>query len=182
MLGIETATVALAYLAGCLNAGYYLLLWRDGRDLRKLGSGNAGARNAGRIMGRRGFALVFALDAAKGATAVLAARLWAPEMVPVCAVAVALGHVYPVQLGGRGGKGVATAIGALAVLDVIALGAAAATFAVSRLALRRTLPAGALALVGGAICALTLGPAGSGLATLALAALLFHTHRPRGRA
>jgi len=124
-------TATLAYALGCLNAGYYLLRWRDGRDLRQLGSGNAGARNAGRVLGRRAFALVFALDAAKSMLAVLAACWWAPEAAATCAVIAALGHVFPVQLGFRGGKGVATAIGGGTTLAFAAspLGVGLATLA-----------------------------------------------------
>jgi acyl phosphate:glycerol-3-phosphate acyltransferase len=181
MLVIDVALIACAYSTGCFNAGYYLLRWRDGRDLRELGSGNAGARNAGRVLGRQGFALVFGLDVAKGAIAVLAARLWAPEVAALCAVAVALGHVAPAQLGWRGGKGVATAIGALAALDVAVPGVAAVAFGLSRLAGLRTLPAGALALACAATFALWLRATETGLASGVLAALLVYTHRPRGR-
>jgi acyl phosphate:glycerol-3-phosphate acyltransferase len=116
MLTAQVTLLLLAYGLGCLNAGYYLLRWRDGRDIRQLGSGNAGARNVGRVLGRQGFALVFVLDAAKGVLAVTAAPHWAPEVAALCALLVTLGHVYPVQLNWRGGKGVATAIGALLAL------------------------------------------------------------------
>jgi len=145
MSATETAviigTAALAYGLGCLNAGYYLLRWRDGRDIRQLGSGNAGARNVGRLLGRRAFALVFALDAAKGVLAVLIAWWWAPGIAAACAVIATLGHVFPAQLGFRGGKGVATAIG------------------------------------GGATLAVVASPLATGLATLAMVALLCVTHR-----
>jgi acyl-phosphate glycerol 3-phosphate acyltransferase len=116
VLTTQLSLLLFAYGLGCLNAGYYLLRWRDGRDIRQLGSGNAGARNVGRVLGRKGFVLVFALDAAKGVVAVTAAHQWAPEVAALSAVVVTLGHVYPAQLSLRGGKGVATAIGALAAL------------------------------------------------------------------
>ena len=179
MLKLDLALVVLAYGLGCLNAGYYWLRWRDGRDIRELGSGNAGARNAGRLLGPSGFAVVFALDAAKGLIAVLAARGLSHEVAALCAVAAALGHVFPVQLGWRGGKGVATAIGALAGLDMLVLGVAAAAFALLRLARRRTTPAGLLALACAAAFALAFRPMSTGLAALALVALLSYTHRPR---
>jgi glycerol-3-phosphate acyltransferase PlsY len=177
---IESLTaILLAYALGCLNAGYYLLRWRDGRDIRELGSGNAGARNAGRVLGHGGFALVFALDAAKGLIAVLVAQLWVPQVAAPCAVAATLGHVFPLQLGWRGGKGVATALGALAALDIGVLAFIAAAFAVARLAQQRTVPAGLVAFGCGAAYALAFGPAGTGLAALALAALLNFTHLKR---
>lgn len=171
-----------AYAVGCLNAGYYWVRWRDGRDIRVLGSGNAGARNAGRILGRGAFAIVFVLDAAKGLLAVLVARTWAPDLVPLCAVAATLGHVFPAQLGWRGGKGVATAIGALAALDIAALGVIAAAFALARPVLGRTVAAGMVAFVVGAVVSLVLRPIDVGLATLTLGALLCFTHlRPARR-
>lgn len=176
---IDPALVLLAYGLGCLNAGYYLLRWRDGRDLRALGSGNAGARNAGRVLGTRGFALVFALDATKGLLPVVAARWWAPEVAALCAVAATLGHVYPVQLQWRGGKGVATAIGALGGLDLWVLAVAAAVFALLRGVRCRVNPAGLVAGVCAAGYALAFTPLATGLAALTLLALLSYTHRPR---
>jgi len=171
------ATVALAYALGCVNAAYYLLRWHDGRDIRGLGSGTAGARNAGRVLGRWAFVLVFALDAAKGAAAVLAARAWAPEVAPLCTVVAVVGQVWPVQLGWRGGKGVATAIGALVVLDIVLLGVLAAVFALLRAFVRSTVMAGIAAFWCAAVMALALRPGFVALAALAIAALLTFTHR-----
>lgn len=179
MPSLDIALVLFAYGLGCLNAGYYLLRWRDGRDLRTLGSGNAGARNAGRVLGPRGFALVFALDATKGLLAVLAARWWAPEVAALCAVAATLGHVYPVQLQWRGGKGVATAIGALGGLDLSVLAVAAAVFALLRGARCRANLAGLVAGAGTVAYAIACTALATGLAALALLALLIYTHRPR---
>jgi glycerol-3-phosphate acyltransferase PlsY len=186
MPGTALVAIAFAYAVGCLNASYYLLRWCDGRDIRDLGSGNAGARNAGRILGRRAFALVFVLDAAKGLLAVLAAQVWAPDAAPLCTLAATLGHVFPAQLRWRGGKGVATAIGALAMLDIAVLAVVAAAFCVWRPILRRTVPAGMLSFACGAAFALMVRPPGTGFAALALAALLVYTHyrgwRRRGQA
>jgi glycerol-3-phosphate acyltransferase PlsY len=169
-------TLVLAYTLGCFNAGYYLLRWRDGRDLRQLGSGNAGARNAGRVLGRPAFVAVFLLDAAKGALAVLAAQTWAVEVAPLCSVVVVLGHVFPAQLGWRGGKGVAPALGALALLDVAVLAVMGGAFAVARLLLRQTVSAGLLAFAAGALFALGFRASAVALAVLALTLLLVYTH------
>jgi acyl phosphate:glycerol-3-phosphate acyltransferase len=177
MPGAQVVAIALAYGVGCVNAAYYLLRWRDGRDIRSLGSGNAGARNAGRILGRGGFALVFVLDAAKGAGAVLVAQAWAPEVASLCAVAVTLGHVFPAQLDWRGGKGVATAIGALAMLDILVLLIVVAAFCAARLARCATVQAGVLAFALGAVAALASRSVEIGSATAALAVLLAYTQR-----
>lgn len=122
MTWIGPAVVAGSYLLGGLCAGYFVVRGRTGRDIRRLGSGTAGARNAGRVLGGRTFALVFALDAAKGASAVLLAwRLGlAVEWQAAAALAVTAGHIWPCWLGFRGGKGAACAAGALLVFCPLA--------------------------------------------------------------
>jgi glycerol-3-phosphate acyltransferase PlsY len=171
------AAVALAYALGCANAAYYVVRWRDGRDIRTLGSGTAGARNAGRVLGRWAFALVFLLDAAKGGLVVLGARWWVPEAAPLCAMAAVIGHVWPAQLGWRGGKGVATAIGVLAALDVAVLAAVVVVFALLRPLVRCTTPAGIVAFWCATVVAFSLRPLAPALVTLTIAALLTFTHR-----
>jgi acyl-phosphate glycerol 3-phosphate acyltransferase len=115
-----TATVLLigSYLVGAIPFGYLVGRWR-GVDLLRLGSGNIGATNVGRVLGRRWGIIVFFLDFAKGAVPVLAAQAVpdAGAALPVGAgVAAFLGHLFPVYLRFRGGKGVATASGVVAVL------------------------------------------------------------------
>ena len=111
---VLAATVA-AYAIGCVATAYYLVRVVKGQDIRTLGSGNVGGRNAGRVLGRAGFALVAVLDALKGLLAVLLAQAlgvggwW---LLPVL-LAVVAGHIWPAQLGFRGGKGIATMVGAL---------------------------------------------------------------------
>src|ERR1051326_4572526 len=109
-----------AYLLGCFATGYYLVRLRTGQDIRELGSGNVGATNVGRALGTRGFVLTFLGDAAKGALAVSLARLLPGPLwlADVAMIAVVAGHIWPIPLRGRGGKGGATTLGALAVLDV----------------------------------------------------------------
>lgn len=108
-----------AYVLGCLNTGYYLVRWRTGQDLRATGSGNAGAKNVSRLLGPWGFGCTVLGDMGKGALAVAAARLlgWDELAAALVAIAVTAGHNWPVQLGFRGGKGVATSYGALLVFD-----------------------------------------------------------------
>lgn len=115
---------ALAYLLGSI-VGSLVIGRLRGVDIRTLGSGNAGATNALRTQGTAVGLTVFVIDLAKGwlATAFLAhaalpgiAAAQAPLgdwTVPVCALAVMLGHIYPVWFGFRGGKGVATLVGVL---------------------------------------------------------------------
>ncbi len=121
--------VVAAYLMGSIPFAQ-LLSQRRGVDLRRVGSGNVGATNVLRTLGVRPAVLAMVLDAVKGTVAVLVAqRLTSGVAVPVAAgLASMVGHVYPVWLRFRGGKGVATAAGAFAVLTPAALLAAAAVF------------------------------------------------------
>lgn len=108
-----------AYLIGCFITGYYLVRARTGRDVRETGSGSAGARNVGRVLGRTGFLLTVLGDFAKGALAVwLARKLSNDNFSAALAVpAVVAGHLWPAQLKFRGGKGVTTSLAALLVFD-----------------------------------------------------------------
>lgn len=110
--------VPLAYLAGALPFSYLIVRLLRGVDIRTVGSGNAGATNVLRAAGRGPALLALVLDACKGAAMVLLARALgsAPPLVAAVAVAAVVGHVYPVFLGFRGGKGVATAAGTLGAL------------------------------------------------------------------
>ena len=125
----EVFAVTIAYLVGSIPFAY-LLSRRRGVDLRRVGSGNVGASNVLRTSGVRAAVLAMVLDGVKGAAAVLLAqRLAGGAAVPVAAgLASVVGHVYPVWLRFRGGKGVATAAGAFAVLTPMALGVAGGVF------------------------------------------------------
>lgn len=108
-----------AYLLGSVLFGVVFARAVSGVDPRSVGSGNPGATNVMRIGGKRLAALVFLFDAGKGAVAVLLARGLSPpgSVLPaVAAVAVVLGHLFPVYYRFRGGKGVATAAGAFVAL------------------------------------------------------------------
>jgi glycerol-3-phosphate acyltransferase PlsY len=115
----DVLTVVMAYALGCVQTGYYLVLALTGRDLRCIGSGSTGARNAGRVLGRKGFVFTLIVDAGKGALAVTV-PIWlgaSPVTTTIALVAVAVGHVFPIQLRFSGGRGVAVGLGALAVFD-----------------------------------------------------------------
>jgi glycerol-3-phosphate acyltransferase PlsY len=106
-----------AYLLAGIPVG--LLIGRTrGVDLREIGSGNIGATNAVRAMGRSWGLLVFALDVAKAALPVALAnlRFGDPTLIALIALAAILGHVFPIYLRFRGGKGVACALGVFLVL------------------------------------------------------------------
>ena len=132
------AVLGGSYLLGCFLAAYYVTLWRRGVDIRASGSGNAGARNMARVYGLSDAALTLVLDAAKGAVAVWAGIFFVgPEWAGVAALFAAIvGHIWPVQLGFRGGKGAATGLGGVLFLDPLAalalLGVGAVCFATTR--------------------------------------------------
>lgn len=114
-----TGCVLEAYLLGCFATGYYLVRARTGHDLRKMESGSIGARNAGRVLGKTGFAITLLGDFAKGALAVWIAWKWTGDnhLALLALLAVVVGHLWPVQLRFHGGKGVVTSLGALLVFD-----------------------------------------------------------------
>ena len=120
------AVVGVAYLLGSIPFGYLLVRLRGGGDVRETGSGGTGATNVTRRAGKGAGVLTLLLDALKGMAAVLIARasLGADEDAQwwVCAAGASavLGHVFPVWLRFRGGKGVATGLGVFAVLAPLA--------------------------------------------------------------
>jgi glycerol-3-phosphate acyltransferase PlsY len=109
--------IAAGYLLGSLPFGYWAGRLR-GIDLRLAGSGNTGATNAMRVLGLKIGIPVMILDIAKGAAAVLIAQgVSDSDLVPVLAAAAAVaGHMYPLFLGFKGGKGVATGAGTMIAL------------------------------------------------------------------
>jgi acyl phosphate:glycerol-3-phosphate acyltransferase len=112
-LPILALCAVLAYLLGSIPFGLILTRVFGAGDLRKIGSGNIGATNVLRT-GRRGLAVAtLILDGGKGAVAVLIAYYIAPETALAAAFFSVLGHVFPVWLRFKGGKGVATTIGVL---------------------------------------------------------------------
>lgn len=141
------ALVLVLLAAGCLGAipfGVVVTRLLGAADPRTAGSGNIGATNVLRTSGWKGGVLTLALDALKGAAAVLLARhvaqrIGAPALAPLAALAAVLGHMYSPFTGFRGGKGVATGLGAFALLlpgptavaALVFIGAVAATRYVS---------------------------------------------------
>ncbi len=137
------AVIAIAYLLGSIPFGYLIVRAREGADVRETGSGGTGATNVSRRAGKAAGVLTLLLDALKGAAAVAFAKiilglpllgvssaeggdtLW---WVAAAAIAVIVGHIFPVWLRFRGGKGVATGVGVFLVMAPIALALAAVIF------------------------------------------------------
>jgi glycerol-3-phosphate acyltransferase PlsY len=122
--------VFAGYLLGSISFGFWLVRWRTGKDIRLAGSGNPGATNVLRAHGKALALAVALLDVAKGTVAVLLVRLVTadPRYAAAAGFAAILGHVFPVFSGFRGGKGVATAVGAFLALAPVATLACLAVF------------------------------------------------------
>lgn len=176
----ELVLVVAAYALGSIVTGYYLVRFRTGQDIRLLGSGAAGSRNVARSAGLAASAITLAGDAAKGALAAWAAVLlgldtWAVLLVIVAVVA---GHIWPPQLRFRGGRGLATAMGAVLVFDymiVLIFYAAAAT--ILSLSRRATL-SGMVAVALTPLVAFLIGRDQTEIVGLSLlAAIILFAHR-----
>lgn len=118
---LTIALVVGSFLLGSFPTGMVFAKAR-GVDLRKVGSGNIGATNVGRAMGRTWAVLTLIIDAAKGLAPVLVARALGQGswIAGICGFAAIAGHSFSVFLGGKGGKGVATSLGAAAGLAPLA--------------------------------------------------------------
>jgi glycerol-3-phosphate acyltransferase PlsY len=104
--------MAMAFVLGSFPTGV-VVARSKGIDLRKVGSGNIGATNVGRALGKGWAACVLVVDAAKGALPVLVGQLFADPWLPALAgLAAVFGQAFSIFLRGRGGKGVATSLGA----------------------------------------------------------------------
>ncbi len=114
----ELVIVAGAYLLGSIPSAYIVVRLIKGADIRRTGSGNVGATNTVRAAGWSAGVAVAVMDVAKGVVPVLVMVRWNPEArwLGAAAVAAVVGHCFPVWLRFRGGKGVATALGAFATL------------------------------------------------------------------
>ncbi len=174
---IAVLLIAFAFLIGSIPFGL-LLAKRLGIDIRNEGSGNIGATNVTRILGAKWGAVTLILDAAKGAGPVLLASRTGNEwLVAATGFAAIAGHCFSPWLGGRGGKGVATAFGVFLVVSP-ALTAIAVIVFVVMLVLTKVPAIGSLAGVF-AIALVHVYRSERPLAALACATLglLLYTHR-----
>jgi len=124
--------LAVAYLVGAIPSGVVLTRLAGAGDVRQSGSGNIGATNVYRVAGKRLGVLTLVADMLKGLLPLLALKLWggfSDQYLAFVAVALFVGHCYPVYLGFKGGKGVATALGIYLVLSASSVGVAVVVFA-----------------------------------------------------
>jgi len=169
-----------AYLLGAIPFSYLVARRFGVADVRQVGSGNVGATNVMRSAGKTAGLIAFVLDASKGAVAaLLAGRLAGPGWLPaVAALLAVLGHMYPVWLGFRGGKGVATGAGAFLPLVPQATLGALIVFVLALALLRYVSLASILSALSLALLAWVLhaAPATAWCATLCAALIVAKHH------
>jgi glycerol-3-phosphate acyltransferase PlsY len=170
------AAAVLGYLLGSIPSGLLVTRLAGLGDIRRIGSGNIGATNVLRTGSKGAAALTLVLDLAKGWAAVLIARGWGEEAALDAAGCVIIGHMFPIWLGLRGGKGVAAALGVLIALAwPVALLGALVWFATAVI-FRYSSLAALAAAVGSAVLAPLLvdGPTAAVIAGIALLIILRH--------
>jgi glycerol-3-phosphate acyltransferase PlsY len=119
--------IIVSYLLGSIPVGYLIVNAKTGGDIRKTGSGGTGATNVSRRAGKGAGILTLVLDALKGSAAVIISRILLGDTnhamwwIGIAGIVAMIGHIFPVWLGFRGGKGVATGVGVFLVLTPIAV-------------------------------------------------------------
>ncbi len=183
MPGITSAPLALmivavlAYLLGSIPFGVVITRMLGLGDLRAIGSGNIGATNVLRTGHKGAAAATLILDASKGGVAVLIARaLVGPDAAQVAGLFAFLGHLFPVWLGFKGGKGVATFLGTLLALAWPVGLAACATWLVTAALTRFSSLSALVAAVLAPVWALILGQGAMVALVILLAALVVLRH------
>jgi glycerol-3-phosphate acyltransferase PlsY len=171
------AALALGYLLGSIPFGVILTRFAGLGDVRQIGSGNIGATNVLRT-GHKGLAAATLLgDALKGTAAVLLAWNWGPNTAILAAIGAFLGHLFPVWLGFKGGKGVATFLGCLIGLNLWAALAFAAIWLAGAFTSRYSSLAALVASAATPVVLWLLGQPHMAGAFVLLAALLWWKHR-----
>jgi glycerol-3-phosphate acyltransferase PlsY len=172
--------ILLAYLVGGISPGYLLVRLLLDTDLRTIGSGSLGARNVGRVLGKKGFYFTLVTDILKGAVMVWLAG-WLelpPGVVAAVVVAVIAGHIWPLWLNFHGGKGIATSLGAFGALDYKILLIGGVVLLVSYMMTRRFLPSWVATLVAMPLFAYILGyPMAVVVPLILAAAIIVFAHK-----
>ena len=178
-MNLLTAAV-LGYLLGSIPFGLLVARLAGLGDIRQIGSGNIGATNVLRTGSRSAAAVTLLLDLAKGFAAVVIAAGWGEDAMLLAAGGVIIGHMFPIWLGFRGGKGVATALGVVMALAWPVALAAALVWLAATILFRYSSLAALVAAVVGAVAAAAIAPfvadsaAAAVIAGIALLIILRH--------
>jgi glycerol-3-phosphate acyltransferase PlsY len=177
--GVLFLTALLGYLLGSIPFGVVITGAMGLGDLRKIGSGNIGATNVLRTGNKAAALATLLLDGGKGAAAVLIARALAGEdAAQLAGLAAFLGHLFPIWLGGKGGKGVATFLGILLALAFPVGLAACATWAATALVTRISSLSALVSAATAFVWAALLGHGDMVILAVTLATFVFWRHLP----
>lgn len=177
MMTNAALALLVGYLLGSIPFGLLLTRMAGKGDIRDIGSGNIGATNVLRSGSRKLAALTLLFDAAKGAVAVLIAQMIWPDSVRFAAAGALIGHLFPIWLKFRGGKGVATFLGILIPLLPVAALVYALVWIGLLLTVRISSVAGMAAAASAPLTAFVLGDQQLFLMLLAFALLVIWRHR-----
>jgi len=116
---LEILILITAYFIGCFNTGYYLTRILTRKDIRAVGSSATGATNVSRILGKKGFAITFTGDVLKVVAIILIAKYFTDNIFVIYGVIFLtfLGHIFPIQLKFKGGKGISVLLGGLLMIN-----------------------------------------------------------------
>lgn len=120
---MEYLIIFISYILGSLPSGYFIVKYYSNKDIRTIGSNSIGATNVGRILGRKGFILTFVIDFTKAFLFIyLITRIGISKpILELSVLAMVIGHILPIFLGFKGGKGIAVTIGSLLAYNYILL-------------------------------------------------------------
>ena len=169
--------LAFGYLLGSIPFGLLITRAAGLGDVRKIGSGNIGATNVLRTGNKGLAAATLLLDALKGAVAVLIASFWGPQAGIAAGLAAFAGHLFPLWLGFKGGKGVATYLGVLAAFSWQAGLVFAAIWLAVAFAVRYSSLAALTAAIGSPIALYMFGQPQHAVALAIMSVIVFFTHR-----
>lgn len=169
--------LAFGYLLGSIPFGLLLTRAAGLGDVRNIGSGNIGATNVLRTGNKKLAAATLLLDALKGTAAVLVASIWGPQAGIAAGIAAFAGHLFPVWLGFKGGKGVATYLGVLAAFSWQAALVFAVVWLVLAFAARYSSLAALSAAVASPIALYLFGHVEQALILAVMSLMTFFTHR-----
>ncbi len=172
--GREILAISISYLIGCISSGYYLTLLWTGKDIRNSGSSSTGAKNVGRVLGKKGFLVTLTLDFIKGITALLIAIALKPEpwAISLSLIAVTTGHIWPIQLRFKGGKGIVVSFAAMLAFDYRLIAISFFIFIVVRLCLKNYVISGLIGIATLPISAILLKYSGFDLSAITLLSLI----------
>jgi glycerol-3-phosphate acyltransferase PlsY len=176
-IGSTVAVLAVTYLFGSIPFGLILTQMAGLGDIRAIGSGNIGATNVLRTGNKWLAAATLLLDASKGVAGALFGGMFAPEGALIGAVVAVFGHMFPVWLGFKGGKGVATGFGALAALALPSAMVATVVWLLAVLALRISSAAALITTALAPLHAWYFAGPWTALAVAVVCALIWFRHR-----